>query len=925
LQRVHSSFTGERKRYSCAHDGTFADLFNTSKEIKGSKKGGHFSPPFFIGKLLIIAKYSLSLNNLFFFRLIGKSLPKMKKRHFILAALFLLSCVITCHAQNYFVNTYGLDANPCYSIVCTDNCFFSVASNMAGLNGLLAIKTDPSGNILWSRQVSITNAPYVMLCDITQAADGGFLILAYTQIPGPVYSYQTVIKLDPSGNFLWTRSYSSISSNVANSIIKNNDNGFMFVGGGCNGDNYVFKCNPTGAIVWQKGFTLETGPATSIATHDYNHFVVSGYTGTDLVFFEIDVSGNLYWQSVISFPNQGIGTFSLKPTLDNGYIASGQVALVSSFVNHAFIVKINSSGQLSWLKVYTVSGSESEGRDLTENSDSSIVLVGFTSKVNIKGLMIKTDKNGTMMFAKGEINQQYYSDYTSVNRYSQGKILMTGKCQSGFQNTFIAVSDDSFSSFCNVADLPVTDSVPPAVCTFITNTPVNLSFQVDSLSVSVTPHALTKSVFCSSYIVPYVVTGSATSITQNSATLNGLVMPAGNTLTTFFEYGTTASYGSTVPALPGTVSGNNPTSVIIALTSLSPNTVYHYRCKATNGINTYYGNDSIFIIVCNPTVPVISGNDSLCPNSGYYTYQTQPGFLNYQWTISAGGTITGGQGTPAAQVTWQQSGHQWIRVTFTDSTVCSPVSPTEFPVYVTYLPGPAGPVTGSQLVCAGTEGVSYHTDPVPGAITYVWSLPPNALVTQGQWTNEILVTFTDSAQSGSVTVYGNNLCGNGPGSPGFPVTVNPLPPDPIIHQTENTLISNAPAGNQWLHDQQPIPGANETWYEPNANGDYSVMVTLNGCSSDTSNVISFILTGYEIAGGNQNISIFPNPSKGLFYLMGQDFPGSGATVYDLTGKIVYDEKIRMNLLDLRDLPPGLYILTIQTSKGSSHSKIQIKE
>jgi hypothetical protein len=849
----------------------------------------------------------------------------MKTKHFIVLTLILLSASRICQSQNYFVTTYGIDALPFYSIVCTDNSIFSVASNSAGFSGLMAIKTDPTGNVLWSKQVNIAGNPYIFLDDITQAADGGFLILAYTQIPGPFYSFQTVIKLDPAGNFLWTRSYYSISSNMANSIIKNNDNGFMFVGGGCNGDNYVFKCNANGAVIWQKSFTLQIGPALNIATHDYNHFVVSGYTGTDLVFFEIDVSGNLYWQSVISFPNMGIGTFSLKPSLDNGYVATGQVVVNSYADTRAFIVKIKPTGMLSWMKTYIVAGSMSVGNDIAENSDSSIVMVGFSGTPYVKGLMVKTDKNGNFMFAKGEVNQQYYSEYTSVNRYSQSRLLLTGKSQDGYLSTFIAVTDNSFSSFCNIADLSVTDSVPPAICTFITNTPVNLSFQADSLPVTVTPHPLTKSVFCSSNVVPYAVTGSATSISLNSATLNGMIMPAGNTLSAFFDYGTSAAYGSTLPAQPVTVSGNTPVPISAALTSLSPNTIYHYRCRATNGTNTYYGNDSVFSIVCNPTVPVITGNDSLCPNSGYYTYQTQPGFLNYQWTISAGGTITGGQGTPAAQVTWQQSGARWISVTFTDSASCTPVSPTVFPVYVKYMPGPAGPITGAQVVCAGTQGVSYHTDPVPGASTYVWTLPPGVMVTQGQWTNDIQVDFTGSAQSGTFLVNGNNLCGNGTLSPGLPVTVNPLPPVPVIIQSGDTLFSDAPAGNQWLYDQWPIPGANQAWYKPLANGDYSVMVTLNGCSSDTSNVLSFIITGFENAGGNHSFTVFPNPSEGQFNFAGRDLSDGQATVYNLTGAKVYDDRIRMNKLNLGFLPPGLYLVKISTPDGNSTVKIRITD
>jgi uncharacterized membrane protein len=844
----------------------------------------------------------------------------MKTKLFIILALILLSSGRICHSQNYFVNTYGLDADPCLSIVCSDSCFFSVASNT--VSSLLAFRTDPTGNLLWSRQISIPNATSLLLNDIAQAADGGYLILAYAQISGPVYSYQTVIKLDQAGNFLWTRSYTSISSNVAWSIIKNNDNGFMFVGGGCNGNNYVFKCNSHGAIVWQKQFTAATGDAFNIATHDYNHFIVSGYTGTDLVFFEIDIAGNLSWTSVISIPNQGIGTFSFKPALDNGYVGTGQV-WTGAGGNQAFIIKIKPTGMLSWMKIYKVLNSESLGNDITECSDSSILMVGFSTTNYLKGLMVKTDKNGTLMFAKAEINQQSYSEYNSVNRYSSGKVLLSGQCQHGYLPTFIAVTDESFSSFCNTASLTVSDSIPGTSNYFITYTPVNLSFQTDSLSVSVTPYSLTKNVLCSSTVVPYATTGAASAITLNSAILNGSIMPAGDTLAAFFEYGTSSSYGSTVPGMPATVSGNNTISISVALASLTPNTVYHYRCFATHGINSYYGNDAAFITGCNGTTPVINGNDSLCPNSGFYTYLTQPDMLNYQWAVSNGGTITSGAGTPAVQVIWQQSGNRWIRVSFMDSAGCATISPTVFPVFVKYLPNPAGPITGLQTVCAGTESVSYHADPVPGASAYSWTLPPGVHITQGQYSNEILVNFTDTAQSGTFIVSGNNLCGNGPGSPEFPVTVNPKPPDPFITQSGDTLVSDAPAGNQWLYQQQPIPGETGTWYVPGVNGDFSVIVTLNGCPSEPSNVIHFILNGNENAFGNQNFIVFPNPSSGQFYLAGRDFPDAQATVYNLTGVKVYDDRVRMNRIDLSDFPPGIYLLTVSTIDGIRHFKIQI--
>jgi hypothetical protein len=110
---------------------------------------------------------------------------------------------------------------------------------------------------------------------------------------------------------------------------------------------------------------------------------------------------------------------------------------------------------------------------------------------------------------------------------------------------------------------------------------------------------------------------------------------------------------------------------------------------------------------------------------------------------------------------------------------------------------------------------------------------------------------------------------------------------------------------------------------PGVNGDFSVMVTLNGCPSEPSNMIHFILTENENVGENQKLIVFPNPSSGRFYLAGEELSDARATVYNLTGVKVYDDRVRMNRLDLGDFPTGIYLLTVSTIEGTRHFKIQI--
>src|SRR5438309_1017979 len=93
---------------------------------------------------------------------------------------------------------------------------------------------------------------------------------------------------------------------------------------------------------------------------------------------------------------------------------------------------------------------------------------------------------------------------------------------------------------------------------------------------------------------PTVLTEAATSVTQTSATLNATVNPNGGEVSDCkFEYGPTETYGTIVPckAMPG--SGTSPVAVSASISSLTPNTTYHFRISAMNAGGTSKGLDGM--------------------------------------------------------------------------------------------------------------------------------------------------------------------------------------------------------------------------------------------------------------------------------------------------------------------------------------------
>jgi hypothetical protein len=93
---------------------------------------------------------------------------------------------------------------------------------------------------------------------------------------------------------------------------------------------------------------------------------------------------------------------------------------------------------------------------------------------------------------------------------------------------------------------------------------------------------------------PSATSGQASAVSTTSATLNGTgANPNLAGASTFFQYGTTAAYGSLAPAQA--LAGTTPQAPISALAGgLTPGTLYHFRLAVQNGVSTAYGADQTF-------------------------------------------------------------------------------------------------------------------------------------------------------------------------------------------------------------------------------------------------------------------------------------------------------------------------------------------
>ena len=99
---------------------------------------------------------------------------------------------------------------------------------------------------------------------------------------------------------------------------------------------------------------------------------------------------------------------------------------------------------------------------------------------------------------------------------------------------------------------------------------------------------------------PSVSTSAASSVSPNAATLNGSVNPNGVATTWYFDYGTTARYGSKTAA-QNAGAGTSNIAVSANVAALKANEGYHFRLVATSAGGTSVGADVSFSTGKEPT------------------------------------------------------------------------------------------------------------------------------------------------------------------------------------------------------------------------------------------------------------------------------------------------------------------------------------
>ncbi len=324
-----------------------------------------------------------------------------------------------------------------------------------------------------------------------------------------------------------------------------------------------------------------------------------------------------------------------------------------------------------------------------------------------------------------------------------------------------------------------------------------------------------------------------------------------------------------------------------------------------------YNNPRVITIEKDTFPRILStANGSVC-DSGTVTLEAESNFGEVNWYAApAGGEILHtGESFITPEIS--ETTTYYIEASYNGSySIMNRIAVTA----KVYEPVGASIIEGFPDVCQGDTGIIYTIPADENADTYTWTVPEGATYEYAGSTSSISVNFGENAQSGSIVATGENVCGAVVAGT-FHVNVNEIPATPFISLNDTVLQSDAPEGNQWYLNGSIIQNATSHYYANPQEGKYYTIVTINGCSSDPSNVISIggITGSYKLE--DNKFRIYPNPLKSGntgITIYGIDLNSNVLiSLFDLHGRKIYSGELTGTefVLD-KSIAPGIYLIRI---------------
>ena len=201
---------------------------------------------------------------------------------------------------------------------------------------------------------------------------------------------------------LFIKAFSGLSGNYPSFLKMVSDGGYVVIGRG--GDSYkamIAKFDIFGNSVWARSFA-HTGACVAQATND-GGYILTGHTdstigtvsATHIYAIKVDSLGNNSWSKAVDGNPYGEDAGVVQQTVDGGYIiTAGCCPESGSSQKEICAIKLDSSGNKSWIKTFSPVGFTDIGTFITQTADLGYFIVGFRQGTG-EDVILKVDSTGS--------------------------------------------------------------------------------------------------------------------------------------------------------------------------------------------------------------------------------------------------------------------------------------------------------------------------------------------------------------------------------------------------------------------------------------------------------------------------------------------------------------------------------------------------
>jgi len=278
---------------------------------------------------------------------------------------------------------------------------------------------------------------------VVPAPDGGFWLVSWTSIraqynPKDIY----VLRIDASGNVLWSRTYGGSQGDWVSSVLATPDGGLLLVGGtksfgtGGTKDIYLLRLNAAGDVVWSRtyGGSDTDESAGAIPTSD-GGLLLAGwirptspeFADSDTLLVKLDASGTVQWSRRYDlYTGCCEGPDLVVQTSDGNFVIGESLSyydyLTGETHSYSLLLKVDSSGDVLNFWKLTDEVAKFWLNDLLVTADGGVLIWGSTAT---GGLLAGLDASGTVTWKRGYSFPQD-SGASVIGKTPDGGFLLLG-------------------------------------------------------------------------------------------------------------------------------------------------------------------------------------------------------------------------------------------------------------------------------------------------------------------------------------------------------------------------------------------------------------------------------------------------------------------------------------------------------------------